>query len=509
MTHITRYGRRIGTMFIGTATIVCFICLFAIPFLANGVLKNEVGCYEVKVNGVLAGYANSIEEADNALADARLRFNRDYDHIIYMAPDFEVTEVNKAVSLRLSEEELSAAIYSNLFLSVEDTENELAYTLKTDDFSITLASRDDIIKLLDRVVHIYDTKAQYSVELLSDDSVWTDYKVQLVEARDKATDEDIVAAAMEGSVTDEGNEDANESGKIEEIAFAQDIRITEVPKNKASISSVDDAYNAIVGMDKEFVEYAVKEGDTLSTIAGVYDMDVKRLLELNTNLNKDSVIVPGQSITIEVPSNKISVRIKQTMNLEEDFMSNITYQDDNSLPAGQNKITQGVVGHRDVEAKVEMIDGVLISEELLYENVVAETSKTIIIVGTRNNTQYKRPVDGGSIVSFYGQTKDGYNNGIDIGVDEGTEVKAAAAGTVIRAGWYAEYGYCIDIEHLDGEITRYAHLSEISVEKSQVVSQGQVIGKSGSTGDCESPRLHFEIRKGQKTVNPLEYVDKN
>lgn len=512
MARITRYGRRIRKMFINTASVVCFISFFTIPFMAKGLLKNDVGCYEVRVNGISIGYANSIEDADNALADARLRFNRDYDHIVYMAPDFEVKKQSRAAGQRLSRSELASAIYSNLFSSVENEEGDRAYTLKTDDLSVTLESRDDVIKLLDRIVHDYDTKAQYSVELLSDDTVWTDYKVQFVEARDKATDEDIVAAAMQGSVTDDQNQNGSNTDKIEEISFAQNVRVTEVPKKNAKISSVDDAYNIVKGQSKKQITYSVQPGDTLGIIAACYGIDLNSILELNHNLTKDSVIVPGQSIILEIPDSRISVVMKQVITTDEDFTVNAVYQDDNSIAAGQNKIIQGNVGHRNVQVRVTTIDGVRTSEELLSDNVIAEAAKMTVLVGTRNNTEYKRPVEGGNVVSFYGlsdYSSGKENKGIDIDVAEGTSVKASAAGTVVRAGWYAEYGYCVDIEHSDGSITRYAHLSQISVHKSQTVNQSQVIGESGSTGYCDSPCLHFEIWKGSKTVNPLEYVDKN
>ena len=76
-------------------------------------------------------------------------------------------------------------------------------------------------------------------------------------------------------------------------------------------------------------------------------------------------------------------------------------------------------------------------------------------------------------------------------------------------GWYGGYGYCVDIQHEDGSLTRYANNSRLTVSVGEQVSQGQQIALSGSTGDVTSPRLHFEIWIDGTRVNPINYVNKN
>lgn len=87
-----------------------------------------------------------------------------------------------------------------------------------------------------------------------------------------------------------------------------------------------------------------------------------------------------------------------------------------------------------------------------------------------------------------------YHAGTDYAAPTGTPVKAAASGTVSVAGNQRGYGKVVYIEHANGKQTRYAHLSRILVKPGQKVSQGDLIGKVGSTGASTGPHLHFEVR---------------
>lgn len=82
------------------------------------------------------------------------------------------------------------------------------------------------------------------------------------------------------------------------------------------------------------------------------------------------------------------------------------------------------------------------------------------------------------------------------------------SGQSIRAGSYGGYGYCVDIQHENGVMSRYGHLSSIKVSVGQYVEQYSVIAYSGNTGDSTGPHLHFEIRMGGTAVNPLNHINK-
>jgi murein DD-endopeptidase MepM/ murein hydrolase activator NlpD len=96
--------------------------------------------------------------------------------------------------------------------------------------------------------------------------------------------------------------------------------------------------------------------------------------------------------------------------------------------------------------------------------------------------------------------------GIDIAVPSGTPVHAAAAGTVIIAGWVDGYGNFVVIDHGGGLSTGYGHNSRLAVSVGQQVAQGQVVSYSGCTGYCFGPHVHFEVRVNGTPVDPMGYL---
>jgi len=115
------------------------------------------------------------------------------------------------------------------------------------------------------------------------------------------------------------------------------------------------------------------------------------------------------------------------------------------------------------------------------------------------------PVDG-VVVSGFGMRWGRMHEGIDIAASSGTPVRAAAAGTVIHAGWLGGYGNLVVVDHGNGLATAYAHASVILVGVGQQVSQGETVSLVGSTGNSSGPHLHFEVRVSGVAVDPLLYL---
>ncbi|MCC6736347.1 MAG: LysM peptidoglycan-binding domain-containing M23 family metallopeptidase [Bauldia sp.] len=124
-----------------------------------------------------------------------------------------------------------------------------------------------------------------------------------------------------------------------------------------------------------------------------------------------------------------------------------------------------------------------------------------------NGTTFRWPLQG-RVISDFGPKPGGErNDGINLAAPEGTDIRAAEAGTVIYAGnEIPGYGNLILIRHADNFVTAYAHTSAMLVAKDQTVSRGQVIGRVGQTGSVTSPQLHFELRRGSTPINPLDYL---
>jgi murein DD-endopeptidase MepM/ murein hydrolase activator NlpD len=114
----------------------------------------------------------------------------------------------------------------------------------------------------------------------------------------------------------------------------------------------------------------------------------------------------------------------------------------------------------------------------------------------------------GRVIAGFGAN--GGNEGINIALPEGTPVKAAEDGTVTYAGSEVKgYGNLVLIKHDNGYVSAYAHNGELAIKRGERVKRGQVIAKSGQTGNVTSPQLHFEIRKGQAPVDPMAYLGGN
>jgi murein DD-endopeptidase MepM/ murein hydrolase activator NlpD len=115
------------------------------------------------------------------------------------------------------------------------------------------------------------------------------------------------------------------------------------------------------------------------------------------------------------------------------------------------------------------------------------------------------PCDG-VVTSGFGMRWGRMHEGIDIGCAYGAPNRAAAAGTVIYAGWMSGYGNLVVVDHGNGLSTAYAHASSLAVSVGQSVAQGQTVSYVGSTGHSTGPHLHFEVRVNGVAVDPLQYL---
>ncbi|MBU8882601.1 M23 family metallopeptidase [Kaistella sp. DKR-2] len=100
-----------------------------------------------------------------------------------------------------------------------------------------------------------------------------------------------------------------------------------------------------------------------------------------------------------------------------------------------------------------------------------------------------------------------FHKGLDIAVPYGTDVRAAAKGTVIFAGQKGGYGNCVIVSHGNGLATLYGHLSEILVDANDVIKVNQVIARSGNSGRSTGPHLHYEVHKNNTPVNPKLFMN--
>jgi murein DD-endopeptidase MepM/ murein hydrolase activator NlpD len=134
--------------------------------------------------------------------------------------------------------------------------------------------------------------------------------------------------------------------------------------------------------------------------------------------------------------------------------------------------------------------------------IEAERLRQIGVIAVPIQANYK-------LSARYGQRggiwSSGYHTGLDFRVKSGTAVVAAANGTVVSSGWGGAYGNRIEVDHGNGYITTYSHLSKIVIKDGKVAA-GQEIGKSGSSGNTTGPHLHFEVTKDGDFMNPSTWL---
>jgi murein DD-endopeptidase MepM/ murein hydrolase activator NlpD len=134
--------------------------------------------------------------------------------------------------------------------------------------------------------------------------------------------------------------------------------------------------------------------------------------------------------------------------------------------------------------------------------IEAERLRQIGVIAVPIQANYKLSARYGQRGGYWSS---GYHTGLDFRVKSGTSVVAAANGTVVSSGWGGAYGNRIEVDHGNGYITTYSHLSKIVIKDGKVAA-GQEIGKSGSSGNTTGPHLHFEVTKDGDFMNPSTWL---
>ncbi|HCM43977.1 MAG: Peptidase M23 family protein [Candidatus Kaiserbacteria bacterium GW2011_GWC2_49_12] len=235
--------------------------------------------------------------------------------------------------------------------------------------------------------------------------------------------------------------------------------------------------------------YTVREGDTLSSIAKMFEVSVNTIRWANDIPLRDT-IRPGQVLTI-LPVTGVRYTVKSG-----DTLSSLAKRFDGD--AEEIARFNGFADEASLAVGAEIIipDGVGTIAVAVASRARTPSSSSPSSV---QDGYYLRPIVGGVRT----QGIHGYN-AVDIGAPMGTPILAAATGDVIVArisGWNGGYGAYIVIRHDNGTQTLYSHASSVIVSVGQRVTQGQVIAYVGETGQTTGPHLHFEIRNGSR--NPF------
>jgi len=229
--------------------------------------------------------------------------------------------------------------------------------------------------------------------------------------------------------------------------------------------------------------YTVRSGDSLYGISQKTGVPVDAIKKANGLAN--GAIRVGQSLIIPSASGG-ATQVASAPKVDQ--------VNTGSTPPAQQPASDGAKPYTPPQASNKVI------EDAEQEVATAPTSTGI--------SQLRWPVRGRVLSSFGQREGASVNDGIDIMVPEGTPVKAAENGVVIYAGdGLKEFGNTVLVRHDNGLVTVYGHNSKILVQRGEKVRRGQEIARSGMSGNANSPKLHFEVRKNSAPVNPTKYLE--
>lgn len=208
-----------------------------------------------------------------------------------------------------------------------------------------------------------------------------------------------------------------------------------------------------------------------------------------------------------------------TETVDETVVFETEYLDDPERFVGYELLVQeGSDGYRTVTYELHSdVDGNLLERLEIAETIHTPVVNEQIIRGTKPIPEavptgtYIWPCEvTKGLSSGYG-SRDLYGSydfhlGIDIPGTKGDEIYASDGGEVVWAGYTPSYGNSVRIQHNDGYMTLYAHMSKLHVSVGDKVYQGQLIGEMGQTGAAYGVHLHFEVRIGETTTNPMKYL---
>lgn len=296
---------------------------------------------------------------------------------------------------------------------------------------------------------------------------------------------------------------------IVQQATAESTVVTELPSSVLRSSTGDAAFITEQSEEVarfrggEVIEHVVQSDETISTIAEKYALAQETILWEN-NLTSGSTIRPGDRLRI-LPADGVMHRVQKgetvytlakRYRLGDDdaaaqpiisFPFN-TFADDNTfaLTTGQTVFVPGGVKPQAV------------SVPRTTARITTPDAGAVSASG-----QFVWPAAG-----YISQNYAWYHKAYDIANRGGGRILAADAGKVVVAGWVdnSGYGNRVMIDHGNGYVTLYAHMSVVRVSVGQSVNKGDVIGDMGSTGRSTGVHLHFEIRQGGNALNPAGFL---
>lgn len=528
MKIISRHYKKMKIAYIKVAVLAIIAAAFCLPHMQRLESTGD-NIFTVYLNGVQVGIMGDIEEADDCLIAARKRLAGSSDEMVLA--ESEMTFEGDEVLWGTVDDD--SVIISNMVTamrgSVKETLNR-SYTVKINEYTVNLASTQEVLALLQASIKKYDGENTYNVDLVLDSerelNVLTTQIYSTKEQKEKEEEEaeEVMTSVGIHAVIDEMFKDIEPAAEKDfsdyelgllSLEFGDTVEVVEAYLQDYELTPLSQAIDEVTKDQEKEQIYEVVSGDTLSQIAEKNEIPLADLVAMNETIeSENSMIRVGDELIVTVPEPELSVERVEQMYYEEDYEAEIVYVDNDDWYTNQTQTLQEPsAGHRKVVADVSYRNKEEVSREILKEEITYEAVPKVVERGTKIPPTYIKPLSGGRLTSNFGRRKaptrgaSTYHKGVDWATPVGTAVMASSTGTVAKAGWGSGYGYVVYINHADGRQTRYGHLSKVLVSQGQTVTQGQKIALSGNTGVSTGPHVHFEVLINGSQVNPFDYLN--
>ena len=272
----------------------------------------------------------------------------------------------------------------------------------------------------------------------------------------------------------------------------------------------------LFGTTEEQTHYQVETGDNIESIAYNNRLGIDEFMIANPEFTSpNNLLYPGQVVNIGLIEPVFQVVAEEHIVSDKEQRYTTEVRTDPNRPIGHEVVIQeGSDGLVRVTEKVRRVNGEIYSTVTTSQTVLEPATNRVVvrggmyIAGSGTGSWAWPTITPYRLSSPFGWRWGRMHTGIDIsGTGHGSPIFASDGGTVVQAGWSGGYGLMVTIDHRNGFSSMYAHLARINVSVGQRVSQGQIIGGMGSTGNSTGTHLHFEIRQGVglsgRAINPL------
>jgi len=260
---------------------------------------------------------------------------------------------------------------------------------------------------------------------------------------------------------------------------------------------------------RDLQKYTVQSGDNVGSIAQQFEVSPDSVLWANPKLEDNpDLLAVGQALNIP-PTSGVLYQIQNGDTIAKivDKFKGKKNSDDVIASVLNSEFNQQRQDLKTADSPLNVGEFLMVpgGYKPYIPRVVVAYAGPIPASAAKGTGNFGWPVSGVVTQKFWS-----HHPGIDIGAPKGAPIYAADSGYIIRTGWDQErisYGYMILINHGNGYITRYAHLSAFNVEVGDSVKKGQIIGRVGSTGNSTGPHLHFEVIDRGEHRNPFIFLN--